>query len=72
VAGGLGGWKLADFGIAKWVSTRVETKAGLVLGTPTCLSPERLRGEASGPAADLYTLGILMYELLAGNPPLRG
>jgi serine/threonine protein kinase len=61
--------KLADFGIAKATEHSDMTKVGSVLGTAAYLSPEQARGEPAGPAADLYALGVVSYQLLAGRLP---
>ncbi len=61
--------KLADFGIAKAAEQSDITKAGSVLGTAAYLSPEQARGEPAGPASDLYALGVVSYQLLAGRLP---
>ena len=61
--------KLADFGIAKAAEQSDITKVGSVLGTAAYLSPEQARGEAAGPASDLYALGVVAYQLLAGRLP---
>jgi len=62
--------KLADFGIAKAVSdTSSITQVGSVLGTASYLAPEQARGEDAGPAADLYALGVVTYQLLSGRLP---
>jgi serine/threonine protein kinase len=61
--------KLADFGIAKATEHSDMTKVGSVLGTAAYLSPEQARGEQAGPAADLYALGVVSYQLLAGRLP---
>src|SRR5215213_10210842 len=61
--------KLADFGIAKAAEDSEITKAGSVLGTAAYLSPEQARGERAGPAADLYALGVVSYQLLTGRLP---
>jgi serine/threonine protein kinase len=67
--------KVLDFGIAKLAeeSGRAElsrlTGTGQMLGTPTYMSPERLRGEAYDGRADVYSLGVMMHELLGGCPP---
>jgi serine/threonine protein kinase len=61
--------KLADFGIAKAAEDSEITKAGSVLGTAAYLSPEQARGEQAGPAADLYALGVVSYQLLTGRLP---
>jgi hypothetical protein len=69
-----GSVKLADFGIAKAVHDAAPglTAANDIIGTPTYLSPEQACGEPTGPATDLYAVGILLYEMLAGAPPFRG
>ena len=62
--------KLADFGIAKAVSEESSiTQVGSVLGTASYLAPEQARGENAGPAADLYALGVVTYQLLSGRLP---
>jgi serine/threonine-protein kinase len=61
--------KLADFGIAKAAEQSDITKVGSVVGTAAYLSPEQARGEAAGPASDLYALGVVSYQLLAGRLP---
>ncbi|HEY3485884.1 MAG TPA: serine/threonine-protein kinase, partial [Ilumatobacteraceae bacterium] len=63
--------KLADFGIAQRFDdlSDVLTAAGTVVGTPRYLAPEQARGDAVTPATDLYAVGIVMYEMLAGQLP---
>jgi serine/threonine protein kinase/tetratricopeptide (TPR) repeat protein len=66
--------KLLDFGIAKLLDASlddVHTQTGVRLMTPGYASPEQVRGEAITPATDVYALGALLYELLAGRPPFR-
>ncbi|MBW3606979.1 MAG: protein kinase [Actinobacteria bacterium] len=65
-----GAVKLADFGIAKAVGgTSQLTQAGSVLGTAAYLAPEQASGGEIGPAADMYGLGVVTYQLLAGRLP---
>lgn len=61
--------KLADFGIAKATEQSSITQVGSVLGTAAYLAPEQARGEEAGPAADLYSLGVVTYQLLSGRLP---
>jgi serine/threonine protein kinase len=61
--------KLADFGIAKATEQSSITQVGSVLGTAAYLAPEQARGEAAGPRADLYSLGVVAYQLLSGRLP---
>jgi eukaryotic-like serine/threonine-protein kinase len=69
-----GGVKLADFGIAKAVADTAGglTAVGDVMGTPNYLSPEQAAGQSAVPASDLYALGVVLYECLAGRPPFSG
>ena len=61
--------KVADFGIARAAETTALTQVGTVLGTAAYLSPEQALGEEVTAAADVYSLGAVLYELLAGRPP---
>ncbi len=61
--------KLADFGIAKAGEQTGITQAGSVLGTAAYLAPEQARGEPAGPSSDLYALGVVAYQLMAGRLP---
>jgi eukaryotic-like serine/threonine-protein kinase len=61
--------KLADFGIARATGQSSITQVGSVLGTAAYLSPEQARGEEAGPQADLYSLGVVSYQLLSGRLP---
>jgi serine/threonine-protein kinase len=62
--------KLADFGIAKAIDTESSiTQVGSVLGTAAYLAPEQAHGEEAGPRADLYSLGVVTYQLIAGRLP---
>ena len=64
--------KIADFGIAKSTDGLDQTMVGQILGTPAYMSPERLMGEPASPAADLYALGVVLYEALTGEKTFRG
>lgn len=62
--------KVTDFGIARALATVVPgERSNVVWGSPQYFSPEQAAGEAPTPASDVYSLGIVMYELLAGAPP---
>jgi eukaryotic-like serine/threonine-protein kinase len=61
--------KLADFGIARATDQSSITQVGSVLGTAAYLAPEQARGEEAGPRADLYSLGVVTYQLLTGRLP---
>ncbi|HLZ73246.1 MAG TPA: serine/threonine-protein kinase [Dehalococcoidia bacterium] len=63
---------LMDFGIARTQGGSSYTRAGDSIGTPRYMAPEQVRGVDVGPAADVYALGVLGYELLAGKPPFVG
>jgi len=64
--------KVTDFGIAHTIGSAPLTATGELIGTPGYLAPERAMGERATPASDLYSLGMLAYECLAGAPPFRG
>lgn len=64
--------KVVDFGIAKAVSSSTVTNAGGVIGSVHYFSPEQARGGYLDEKSDLYSLGIVLYEMLVGNVPFRG
>jgi Protein kinase domain len=65
-----GNVKLGDFGIAR-LSTQV-SGSGRLLGTPAYLSPEQIHGEAQNTRSDLFSLGIVLYQMVTGFPPFEG
>lgn len=73
--------KITDFGISKFASNRVVTPDGTLhatdatqsaAGTPFYMAPEQFRGQPCTPASDVYSLGIIAYQSLTGNPPFMG
>jgi len=63
--------KLTDFGIAKAANAVPVTRSGMVMGTAHYIAPEQASGAEAGPAGDVYSLGIVGYECLAGHRPFR-
>lgn len=63
--------KVTDFGIAR-ITDSSKTKTGLVLGTPSFMSPEQLAGKKVDGRSDLYSLGVMLFQLLTGVLPFRG
>ena len=77
--------KVLDFGIAKLTEQRpasddhrlettapLQTRPGLVLGTAHYMSPEQARGQKVDARSDIWSLGVVLYEMVAGSPPFRG
>jgi serine/threonine-protein kinase len=64
--------KILDFGIAQRESSLELTLAGSVVGSPIYMSPEQIRGEKATPQSDIYSFGVTLYELIAGQPPIQG
>ena len=64
--------KVMDFGIARMQTLETAPQTSSVLGTPTYLSPEQAQGHGVDARSDIYSLGIVLYEILAGQPPFTG
>jgi eukaryotic-like serine/threonine-protein kinase len=63
--------KVTDFGIAR-ITDSSKTKTGLVLGTPSFMSPEQIAGKKVDGRSDLYSLGVMLFQMLTGVLPFRG
>jgi serine/threonine protein kinase len=66
-----GSVKVGDFGVAKMAEGMDLTQAGIMLGTPAYLAPERIEGEPASAATDIYSVGVMLYEFLAGRKPFE-
>ncbi len=63
--------KIADFGIARVENSDI-TQVGMMMGTPAYMSPEQFRGETTGPSTDIYSAGVILYQLLTSERPFDG
>ncbi len=66
-----GALKILDFGLATARESVKVTTAGVLLGTPHYMAPERLIGKAASPQSDLYALGVVLFRLITGQPPFK-
>jgi serine/threonine protein kinase len=64
--------KITDFGIARMRMAEVRTQTGVVLGSPRYMSPEQVAGKRAAPRSDIFSLGVILYEMLTGKPPFTG
>ncbi len=64
--------KITDFGIARMASAGVRTQTGMVLGSPKYMSPEQVMGKLTDQRSDIFSLGVMLYEMLTGQAPFIG
>lgn len=64
--------RIMDFGIASSLETKGATVPGMMMGTPEYMSPEQVSGEEVDERSDIYSLGIILFEMLTGRPPFEG
>ncbi len=64
--------KITDFGIARMASAAVRTQTGMVLGSPKYMSPEQVMGKLTDQRSDIFSLGVMLYEMLTGKPAFMG
>ena len=64
--------KITDFGIARMASSAVRTQTGMVLGSPKYMSPEQVMGKFTDQRSDIFSLGVMLYEMLTGQAPFVG
>ena len=64
--------KITDFGIARMRSSNVQTQTGMMMGSPKYMSPEQVIGKRADHRADIFSLGVILYEMLTGAAPFTG
>ena len=67
-----GGARIMDFGIARSMTVKSRTGPGVMIGTPEYMSPEQVEGKEVNARSDIYSLGIILYEMLTGRVPFEG
>ncbi len=67
-----GNARIMDFGIAHSIKTKSITETGMIIGTPEYMSPEQVEGEAVDHRSDLYSVGVILFEMLIGQVPFQG
>lgn len=64
--------KVLDFGIAHLTAARESITGAKLMGTPVYMAPEQFRGQVNSPSLDIYSFGVILYEMLVGQPPFQG